>query len=108
VEGFTRPLGERGPALIGNLEKGTRNLNALVSDLTIFTDKLNSSEGTIGMLMNDPQLYQHLNRAAKNIDDITREMKPIKDDLRVFTDKIARHPESLGAKGIFENKPGIK
>jgi phospholipid/cholesterol/gamma-HCH transport system substrate-binding protein len=108
IEGFTRPLGERGPALIGNLEKGTRNLDALVSDMAAFTDKLNSSEGTIGMLINDPQLYQHLTRAAKNIDEITRELKPIKDDLRVFTDKIARHPESLGAKGIFEKKPGIK
>ena len=108
VEGFTQPLGERGAALIGNLEKGTRNLDALVSDMSAFTDKLNSSEGTIGLLINDPQLYQHLNRAAKNIDEITRELKPIKDDLRVFTDKIARHPEDLGAKGIFEKKPGIK
>jgi phospholipid/cholesterol/gamma-HCH transport system substrate-binding protein len=59
-------------------------------------------------LINDPQLYQHLNRAAKNIDDITRELKPIKDDLRIFTDKIARHPEDLGARGLIINKPGIK
>jgi phospholipid/cholesterol/gamma-HCH transport system substrate-binding protein len=108
VEGFTQPLGERGPTLINNLEKGTRNLDALVSDLTVFTEKLNSSEGTIGMLINDPQLYQHLNRAARNIEDITRELKPIKDDLRVFTDKIARHPEDLGARGLIIKKPGIK
>jgi phospholipid/cholesterol/gamma-HCH transport system substrate-binding protein len=108
LEGFTEPLGQRGAALVGNLEKGTRNLDALVSDLTIFTEKLNSSEGTIGLLINDPELYDHLNRAAKNIEGISRELKPIKDDLRVFTDKIARHPETLGAKGIFEKKPGIK
>lgn len=108
VEGFTQPLGERGAALVNNLEKGTRNLDALVSDMTVFSDKLNSSEGTVGLLINDPQLYQHLNRAARNIEDITRELKPIKDDLRVFTDKIARHPELIGAKGVFEHNPGIK
>jgi phospholipid/cholesterol/gamma-HCH transport system substrate-binding protein len=108
VRGFTKLLDDRGGVLIGNLEKGTRNLGGLVSDLSAFTEKLNSSDGTIGLLMTDPQLYQHLARAAKNIDEITRELKPIKDDLRVFTDKIARHPEDLGAKGIFEKKAGIK
>ena len=108
VEDFTANLNEKGPKIIANLEKGSRNLNALVSDLGQFTEKLNNSEGTIGLLMNDPQLYQHLNHAAKNIDEIVRELKPIKDDLRVFTDKIARHPEDLGAKGIFEKKAGIK
>jgi phospholipid/cholesterol/gamma-HCH transport system substrate-binding protein len=76
--------------------------------MTVFTEKLNSADGTIGLLINDPQLYQHLNRAAKNIDEITRELKPIKDDLRVFTDKIARHPESLGVRGALEKKAGIK
>jgi len=107
VEGFTKPLGDRGAVLISNLEKGTRNLDALVSDMTVFTDKLNSSEGTVGLLMNDPQLYQHLNHAAKNIDDITRELKPIVDDARVFSDKIARHPEDLGARGLITKKPGL-
>jgi phospholipid/cholesterol/gamma-HCH transport system substrate-binding protein len=108
VRDFTQVLGDNGSAMIENLEKGSRNLSTLVSDVSQFTEKLNSSEGTIGLLINDPQLYQHLNRAAKNIDEITRELKPIKDDLRVFTDKIARHPEDLGAKGIFEKKAGIK
>jgi phospholipid/cholesterol/gamma-HCH transport system substrate-binding protein len=108
IEGFTEPLGQRGSALVNNLERGTRNLDALVSDMTVFTEKLNSADGTIGLLINDPQLYQHLNRAAKNIDEITRELKPIKDDLRVFTDKIARHPESLGVRGVLDKKAGIK
>jgi phospholipid/cholesterol/gamma-HCH transport system substrate-binding protein len=108
VRGFTKLLDDRGEVLIGNLEKGTKNLGSLMSDMAAFSQKLNSSDGTVGLLMNDPQLYQHLARAAKNIDEITRELKPIKDDLRVFTDKIARHPESLGAKGIFEKKAGIK
>jgi phospholipid/cholesterol/gamma-HCH transport system substrate-binding protein len=108
VEKFTEALGDNGSAMISNLERGTKNLDALVSDMSAFTEKLNGSEGTIGLLINDPQLYQHLNRAAKNIDEITRELKPIKDDLRVFTDKIARHPESLGVRGALEKKAGIK
>jgi phospholipid/cholesterol/gamma-HCH transport system substrate-binding protein len=108
VRGFTRVLNDNGAQVIGNLEKGTRNLSTLVSDMSEFTEKLNSSEGTVGMLINDPQLYQHLNRAARNIDEITRELKPIVDDARVFSDKIARHPESLGVRGVIEKKAGIK
>jgi phospholipid/cholesterol/gamma-HCH transport system substrate-binding protein len=108
VRGFTKLLDDRGGVLIGNLEKGTKNLGALVSDMATFTDKLNSSEGTVGLLINDPQLYQHLNRAARNIDDITRQLKPIVDDARVFSDKIARHPESLGVRGAIEKRAGIK
>jgi phospholipid/cholesterol/gamma-HCH transport system substrate-binding protein len=49
-----------------------------------------------------------MNRAAKNIDELTRQLKPILDDARVFSDKIARHPESLGVRGVIDRKPGIK
>ncbi|HEY4761675.1 MAG TPA: MlaD family protein [Thermoguttaceae bacterium] len=108
VEGFTRPLGERGEALIGNLERGTEKLDRLVSEMLQFSEALNKSEGTIGQLVNNPELYQHMNRAARNIDEISRQLKPIVDDARVFSDKIARHPEVLGVRGAVQRSTGIK
>ena len=108
VEGFTKPLGERGEALIDNLDRGTQKLDLLVSEMLKFSQALNSSEGTIGQLVNNPELYQHINRAAKNIDEVSRQLKPIVDDARVFSDKIARHPEVLGVRGVMQKGAGIK
>jgi phospholipid/cholesterol/gamma-HCH transport system substrate-binding protein len=108
MEGFTKPLGERGETLIDNLDRGTEKLDKLVSEMLKFSQALNSSEGTIGQLVNNPELYQHINRAAKNIDEVSRELKPIVDDARVFSDKIARHPEMLGVKGVMQKGAGIK
>jgi phospholipid/cholesterol/gamma-HCH transport system substrate-binding protein len=108
VEGFTRPLGERGEALIDNLDRGTQRLDQLVGEMLQFTQALNSSQGTIGQLVNNPELYQHMNRAAKNIDELSRQLKPIVDDARVFSDKIARHPEVLGVRGAVQKSIGVK
>jgi len=58
--------------------------------------------------MRNPELYQHLNAAATNIERLTRDLKPILADVRVFSDKIARHPESLGVRGAIQRNPGIK
>ena len=108
MEGFTKPLGERGENQIDNLDRGTERLDKLVSEMLKFSQALNSSQGTIGQLVNNPELYQHINRAARNIDEISRELKPIVDDARVFSDKIARHPEVLGVKGVMQKGAGIK
>jgi len=108
VEGFTKPLGERGEVLIDNLDRGTQKLDQLVSEMLKFSQALNSSEGTIGQLVNNPELYQHINHAARNIDEVSRQLKPIVDDARVFSDKIARHPEMLGVRGVVQKGAGIK
>jgi phospholipid/cholesterol/gamma-HCH transport system substrate-binding protein len=108
VEGFTRPLGERGEALISNLEHGTAKLDQLVAEMLQFTRALNDSKGSIGQLVHNPELYQHMNRAARNIDEMSRQLKPILDDARVFSDKIARHPETLGVRGAVQKSVGIK
>lgn len=108
AEAFTKSLGERGPNLINNLENGTQKLDSLVSQMLQFSETLNNSKGTIGQLVNNPELYQHLNQAAKNIDEVSRQLKPIVSDARVFSDKIARHPEMLGVKGVMQKGAGIK
>ncbi|MGW8256949.1 MAG: MlaD family protein [Thermoguttaceae bacterium] len=108
IEGFTRPLGERGESLIGNLDRGTEKLDKLVSEMLKFSQALNSSEGTVGQLVNNPELYRRMNRAAKNIEQLSRQLQPIVSDARVFSDKIARHPEVLGVRGAVQKSIGIK
>jgi phospholipid/cholesterol/gamma-HCH transport system substrate-binding protein len=102
---FTKPLGERGPQLVDNLDGSLANINELLEQLVTFTDNLNSREGSLGRLMNDPALYLKLERTLSNAEDLTARMKPVIDDIRVFSDKIARDPRQLGLKGALDRRP---
>lgn len=51
-----------------NVESLTRNLNKLSEDL-------NSGDGTLGKLINDPTLYFHLNRVTADIDSLINDIK---------------------------------
>lgn len=108
IEGFTRPLGQKGPQLVDNLDRTVARLDSLFAQFVQFGKTLNSSEGTIGKLLNDPTLINNVNQVVCNIRDITVRLRPILDDVRVITDKVARHPERVGVKGLLENRPGIK
>lgn len=108
LEGFTRPLGEKGDVLVARLDAGTEQLTVLVEQLSRFASALNSSQGTLNLLLNDPQLYQHVASAVANIDLLIQQARPILNDARVFSDKIARHPEVLGVRGAMKSSSGIK
>ena len=108
MEEFTRPLGEHGPAIVGRIEGALQNVDALISSFTEFSRNLNNPKGSLGQLVNDPEMYQRINRTVGRIEELTQELRPILDDARVFTDKIARHPETLGVRGALERRPGIK
>jgi phospholipid/cholesterol/gamma-HCH transport system substrate-binding protein len=102
---FTKPLGERGPQLVNNLDGSLANINELLEQLVTFTDNLNSREGSLGRMLNDPALYNKLERTLSNAEDLTARMKPILDDVRIFSDKIARDPRQLGLKGALDRRP---
>jgi len=108
LEGFTQPLGERGDELIAKVDSGFSRLDVLLAEFAELAKALNNPNGSLGRLLNSPDLYQHVNQAAENIDCLTREMRPIVADLRVFTDKIARHPETLGVRGAIRPNSGLK
>ena len=93
LERFTAPLGDNGAALITKVDSSVGHLDELLQQFVMFGQALNRQEGTVGLLLHDPELYRHLNAAACNIEKITRELQPIIRDARVFADKIARHPE---------------
>ncbi len=100
LENFTKPLGERGEELIDSVENSLGNLDELLEQLVSFGASVNESQGTLGMLLRDRQLYDRLDRAAANVEDITRRIRPVIDNVRVASDKVARDP-SVIIKGPF-------
>ena len=107
VEGLTKPLGDRGTQIINNIETSTARLDAVLSEMGNFSKRLNDNEGSLGQLLNNPDIYQKLNSALTNVDDITRKLKPIVSDVRVISDKLARHPGMLIRDALKPNS-GIK
>lgn len=110
LEGFTRPLGQKGESLVRHLDESLDGLDDLIHELVVFTDSLNNSEGTIGRLVHDDELYERLNLAAGNIEDASQRLRPIMDDVRIITDKVARDPGgTVGVRSILNRNPsGLK
>jgi len=106
VEPFTKALGSR--EMVDRLDGATKNLDKVMKDLAAFSETLRQPQGSLGLLLQDRQLYDHLSEAAENVDNLTRQLEPIIKDVRIFTDKVARHPERVGAQGLLQRYPGIK
>ena len=104
LEGFTGPLGEHGAEIVDRLDSSLAKFESVLSQFDSFTGRLNSQEGTIGQLINNPALYNNLNRAAANIDRVTTQLQPIMGDIRIFSDKIARDPAQLGLAGAIHHR----
>ena len=66
--------------LTGNLAamdfQGTiDSVNQTLEDVRAFTDKLNNEEGTLGMLLNDPSLYNNLSATMRDADSLVIDLK---------------------------------
>lgn len=109
LEGLTEPLGQQGEQIVSRINSALARVDGLAADLSEFTRALNTSEGSLGQLLNNPDLYQNLNEAAENIALVTRQIRPIVDDARVALDKVARDPGGeIGVRGILRKRSGIK
>lgn len=101
---FTGPLGDGATERVERIDNAIVQMDAVLTQLATFSQTINSRESSLGRLVHDDELYFHLNRAAKNVDDLTRQMKPILADVRVFSDKIARHPGVVVRDAV---RPGV-
>lgn len=108
LEGITKPLGERGPKLIENIDRAATQLDTVLTELAGFTRQLTSSQGSLSRLVNDATLYDNVSSTVNNVNELSRDLKPILGDLRILSDKLARHPEMLGLRGAFQDSPGLK
>jgi phospholipid/cholesterol/gamma-HCH transport system substrate-binding protein len=96
---FTDPLSENSDRLVQGAVKAIEDLNALAVDLKRFTNKLNSSNGTVTKLIESDQMYykvlktvDDIQASSRNIQSLTQRMQPIIGDIRVFSDKVSRDP----------------
>lgn len=57
------------------LNQTVENVNDLTSNLIKFSNQLNDKKSTLGLLMNDPELYNRLNTVANDIDSLILDIK---------------------------------
>ncbi|MEM8864687.1 MAG: MlaD family protein [Planctomycetota bacterium] len=102
IQGLTEPLGEQGPELAQSVITSLENLELALADISRLANSLSDSEGTVGKLVNDAELYANVNTTVYNanlviarINELAKQLRPILNDARVFTDKISREPSRL-------------
>lgn len=49
--------------------------NKALSDIAIITEKINTGQGTLGMLVNDEKLYKNLNQSSKDLDKLLVDLR---------------------------------
>jgi phospholipid/cholesterol/gamma-HCH transport system substrate-binding protein len=101
---FSQPGAEGELAPADQIAKAMENVNEITDLMRSILCRVDRGEGSLGALLKDRQLYDRLNRAARNIEQVSQELKPIVDDARVFSDKIARHPGVIVRDAV---KPGV-
>jgi phospholipid/cholesterol/gamma-HCH transport system substrate-binding protein len=101
---FSEPAREGELAPADQIAKAMENINDITTLIRTIVTRIEQGEGSLGALMTDRQLYDRLNRAARNVEEVSQRLKPIIDDARVFSDKIARHPGVIVRDAV---KPGI-
>lgn len=104
----TAPLAEHSGAIVQNLDQGSAHFNSAMTSLQALLPPPGRSNGTLGLLLNDPSLYNNLDAAACMLDRILPRVDRMIKDLDVFADKIARHPEIIGLGGVVHPSTGLK
>ena len=58
-----------------DLETTVNSMNATLGNLKLTTEKLNSSDNSLGLLLNDKALYENLNSTADNASKLLIDLK---------------------------------
>ena len=109
IETFTASLKDNGPEILSQINSSLKNVDQLVDQIKEFGNtlgRLQSSEGTIGKLINDTEIYDSVLETVENVRDISYRLEPLMNDLRTFADSLARDPGVLGARGALDRRPG--
>ncbi len=109
IAGLTEPFRDNGPQMAEHVLSITRNLDGITSDIQVFSEAMNSEQGTLSRLVHDDELFRKIDGIVTNVEAISQRVRPIVEDVRIFTDKIARDPRQLGIKGAMDRRPtGLK
>lgn len=106
-EAFSASLGKNGPEILEQVNASVGKIDEVIAGVKAFTQSLGglkNGNGTLGKLLNDPELYNTVNAAAGNIREMTEQLQPLVADLRMFADSIARDPRQLGVRGAMDGR----
>ncbi len=104
---FTRALGEEGPAFLEKLTGSLDKVDLAVTDFGVFASGIGKSDGSLGKLLNDPELYNNLNETIRNIRNLSVQLEPLMNDVRYAVDGVARDPGQLGIRGALDRRPAF-
>ena len=108
VRDATKPLAERAPNLIRNLDESLDKTNKILGDVRELLRVVGESDGAFRRFLTDPALYNHLDEAICSIGKAMPRLDRILKDVETFADKLARHPESIGLGGVVKPGSGLK
>ncbi len=103
-----KPFGERGPAIVKNIDESADNLNKTLKEVRELIQMAVRSDGTVSKLVFDPSLYNNLNDSATMVTKILPRLDRVLRDMEIFADKLARHPELIGLGGAIRPSSGMK
>jgi len=80
LTGKLNAIGDNFAAISGNLKEVDyaatfRQIDETLSNVKMLTEKLNSQDNTLGLLFNNPALYNHLNATAENAAGLLEDLK---------------------------------
>ena len=94
---------------MSRLNASLDNADRLLAEVQMTAEKINSGQGTIGMLVNDRTLYDQIANTTANLEQMTARLEPIIYDVRTFTDQLARRPaDVVGPRALFSTSDGTK
>jgi phospholipid/cholesterol/gamma-HCH transport system substrate-binding protein len=65
-----------------NIKQTLDNANKAVADLQAVMAKVNSKDGSLGLLLNDTKMYDNLNNASKSLNDLVYRFESASKTLR--------------------------
>ncbi|HLZ10312.1 MAG TPA: hypothetical protein VKT80_17115, partial [Chloroflexota bacterium] len=104
----TQNFADRSEPILKNVQEGSEQFKALVSESRVLLNHFARSDGTIAKLFNDPALYNNANDSMLMLARMAPRLELVLHNLETFSDKIARHPEQLGVRGAIKPDAGLK
>ena len=74
--------------VINTLQQNNKNFLAITNDIKDISAKLAKGEGTVGKLLTDDELYNHLNQAALSLQTTSNHAQQIASSLSAFSNKL--------------------
>ncbi len=84
-----------------NIEGVVSALQSTIGELRTTVSRFNTNDGTLGLLMNDRQLYDKLNGVSNRLDKVALSAEILFDDIRV-------HPKRYVNISVFGGKKGAE